>query len=68
MRTMKALLGKSEDSYSALLAYRATPLENGYSPAELLMSRKLRITIPKKLSPCLPKKSLVKGKEEKIRE
>ena len=34
VRTMKALLGKSEDPYSALLAYHATPLENGYSPAE----------------------------------
>ena len=71
VRTMKTLLGKSEDPYSALLAYRATHLENGYSPAELLMSRKLRTTIPmiqKKLSPCLPRKSLVKEKEEKIRE
>ena len=71
VRTMKALLGKSEEPYSALLVYRATPLENGYSPAELLMSRKLKTTIPmiqKKLSPCLPKKSLVKEKEEKIRE
>ena len=68
---MKALLGKSEDPYSALLVYRITPLENGYSPAELLMSRKLRTIIPmiqKKLSPCLPKKLLVKEKEEKIRE
>ena len=41
VRTMKALLGKSEDPYSALLVYRTTPLENRYSPAKLLMSRKL---------------------------
>jgi len=30
----------------ALLAYKATPLQNGYSPSELLMSRKLRTTVP----------------------
>ena len=69
--TVKTLLSKSsDDPYSALLAYHATPLENGYSPAELLMGRKLRTTIPtiqKQLLPCLPVKSAVKEKEEKIR-
>ena len=29
-----------------LLAYRSTPLSNGYSPAELLMGRRLRNTVP----------------------
>lgn len=29
---------------------RATPLANGYSPAELLMGRKLRTTVPVILS------------------
>lgn len=28
------------------MAYRATPLSNGHSPAELLMGRRLRTTIP----------------------
>ena len=32
--------------YLAMLAYRSTPLENGYSPVELLMGRLLRTTIP----------------------
>lgn len=32
--------------YLAILAYRTTPTEIGYSPAELLMSRKLRTTVP----------------------
>ena len=68
---MKTLLNKSTDNlYSALLACRATPLENGYSPAELLMGRKLRTIIPtfyKQFLPCLPDKSAVKVKEEKIR-
>ena len=45
VKTVKALLKKDSDPYQAL-AYRATPLEVGYSPSELLMSRKLRTTVP----------------------
>ena len=37
VRTIKDLLNKNDDPYLAILAYRSTPLENGYSPAELLM-------------------------------
>ena len=33
---------KGEDPYLAMLAYRDAPLDNGKSPAELLMGRKLR--------------------------
>ena len=39
--TVKDLLNKSEDPYLAIIAYRSTPLENGYSRAEFLMGRKL---------------------------
>ena len=31
---------------NALMSYRATPLENGYSPAEMLFGRKIRTTVP----------------------
>lgn len=46
MRTVKRLLKKSSDPYLALMAYRATPLANGYSPTELLMGRKIRTLVP----------------------
>ena len=37
VKTVKQLLVKNQDPYMAMLVYRATPLENGYSPAEMLM-------------------------------
>ena len=48
---------KSEDPYLALLSYRSSPIHYGYSPAELLMGRKLRSTLPlapEKLTPKRP--------------
>ena len=70
VRTIKDLLNKSDDPYLAILAYRSTPLENGYSPAELLMGRKLRTTIPTTLQamkPQLPNMSQLQNKENKIK-
>ena len=46
VRTVKALLRKNEDPYPALVAYRSTPLQNGFSPSELLMGRRLRTKVP----------------------
>ena len=47
VKMVKSLLSKSFDLYLALLAYRSTPLPwCGYSPAELLMGRKLKSEIP----------------------
>lgn len=37
---------KSEDLFLALLSYRSTQLENGYTPAELMKGRKLHSTLP----------------------
>ena len=46
MQTIKGLLKKAEDPYIALLAYRNTPLHMGYSPAQSLLSRRLRTSVP----------------------
>ena len=47
VKTVKSLLEHSNDPYFALLTYRATPLPwCGYSPAELLMGRKLQANLP----------------------
>jgi len=57
VQTVKALLGKSADPHLALLSYRTTPLLNGLSPAQLLMGRQLRSTVPLitcKLAPQTP--------------
>lgn len=70
VHTIKDLLNKSDDPYLAILAYRSTPLENGYSPAELLMGRKLRTTIPTTLQamkPQLPNSSKLQSRETQIK-
>ena len=46
VQTVKTVLKKSVDPYGALLAYRTTPIESDYSPAELLMGRQLRTSVP----------------------
>ena len=46
VRTAKSLLRKNDDIHSALLTYRSTPLQNGLSPSELLMGRRLRTQLP----------------------
>lgn len=46
VRTLKLLLKKAEDPYLALLNYRNTPGPTGFSPAQLLVSRRLRSRVP----------------------
>lgn len=71
VQTVKNLLKKAADRHLALLAYRATPLQSGYSPAQLLMGRRLRTTVPtlpSQLDPVLPDgKAFASGDREKRR-
>ena len=70
VKTIKELLKKSNESHLALLAYRSTPIANGYAPAELLISRKLRTNISisrEAWRPRVPDKTLLADKEEELR-
>lgn len=56
VQTIKSMLKKEKDPYLALLAYRSSPQFGCYSPAELLMGRRLRTTVvdhPDNLRPAL---------------
>ncbi|KAL5006376.1 hypothetical protein ScPMuIL_015182 [Solemya velum] len=67
VQTIKRVLSGAKDPDRALLAYRATPLKNGYSPAELLMGRKIRTTLPenpKHFVPTWPYLKITRGTEE----
>ena len=74
MQTVKSLLKKADqdDPYLALLAYRSTPLSvSGYSPAELLMNRKPRTTLPilsENLKPQVPDYSKLQYTDKQRRE
>ena len=68
VRTIKRLLKKADDPYVALLEYRTTPVTCGYSPAELLMNRKLRSSVPispVQLQPSVPDYSQLRENDEK---
>ncbi|XP_054266863.1 uncharacterized protein K02A2.6-like [Macrosteles quadrilineatus] len=73
VKIAKMILKKNvEDPYLALLAYRTTPLWNGFSPSQLLMNRaeRLRSTLPQTGHLLCGKPDLkdLKGREETYRE
>ena len=73
VQTIKNIMKKvsGQDLYLALLSYRTTPLENGFSPAQLLMGRDLRTPLPilpSQLKPSWPNLELLREKENKSRE
>ncbi|UYV65139.1 K02A2.6-like [Cordylochernes scorpioides] len=70
VKIAKLILKKNQDPSLGLLEYRSTPLENGYSTAELLMGRKLRTTLPiapENLNPKLVDSQTLKRKEGRRR-
>ena len=68
VKTVKQLLTKNHDPHLAMLAYRSTPLENGYSPAELLLGHKLHTTLSiskEQLQPNLPNTEKLRKRRER---
>ena len=71
VRTVKQLLESADDPYDALLCYCSTPQANGYSPAEMLMNRKLRTKLPmasQQRIPAVPNRSSLAERENIARE
>lgn len=69
VQTVKQLLKKNTDPYKALMIYRATPLKNGYSPAELCMGRMIRTNLPMTsdiLTPKWPNVKIVQERESEF--
>ncbi|UYV82899.1 K02A2.6-like [Cordylochernes scorpioides] len=67
VKIVKSLMKKNKDLVLALMEYRATPLANGLSPAELLFGRKIRTIVPCSSSSLTPKtvdQSKLRGEEE----
>ncbi|UYV72544.1 hypothetical protein LAZ67_9003635 [Cordylochernes scorpioides] len=67
VKIVKSLMKKNKDPILALMEYRATPLANGLSPAELLFGRKIRTMVPctsLSLTPKTVDQSKLRGEEE----
>ena len=65
-KTVKNLLKKEKDQAKGLLAYRSTPLACKFSPAQLLMGRKVRSSVPifhTELSPQWPDLDKLQARE-----
>ena len=70
VQIVKNLWKRSDDPHLALLSYNSTPIKLGYSPAQLLMSRNIRSTIPvaaDNIKPQVPKLLEVKKRDEKLK-
>jgi transposase InsO family protein len=71
VRIANNLLKKANDPHLALLSHRSSPLQHGYSPAQLLMSRQLRSTLPTTTSilhPQLPDYQALRTADDNIKQ
>ncbi|KAL3218996.1 hypothetical protein MRX96_031211 [Rhipicephalus microplus] len=71
VKIIKTSTTKTKDPYPTLIACRSTPLKNGYSPAKLLMGRRLRSRFSlcsTKLTPQWPDQDSLRNFEERYRQ
>lgn len=71
VQNIKSILNKCKDEYAALLNYRNTPLQNGFSPAQLSMGRRLKTRVPcnpEDLKPQTPDQTILRRKEKAYRD
>ena len=69
VKTVKAMLKKSKDPHLALLSYRSTEFSwCSLSPAQLLMGRRIRSTLPQILENLIPDWPYLKKFEEQDRQ
>jgi transposase InsO family protein len=69
VQTMKRMIQKSDDPYLAIMSYRATPHPwCNLSPAELLMGRKMRTTIPQTKESLTPTWPYISEKNKQFKE
>lgn len=72
VQTAKSLLNKNVDIHLSLLSYRSTLFENGFTPSELMLGRKIKSHLP--VMPSMldfPEQSIKKKvmfKEEEIKQ
>lgn len=55
VKCVKKGLAKTHNANIFLMEYRTTPLENGFSPSELLMRRRIKTLLPVYSDVLLPK-------------
>ena len=74
VNVVKTLFRKCEisgdDAYLTLMNYRSSPIRNGFSPAELIMGRKIRTrvpTLPTNLAPVKVDGKIIQSREKLYR-
>ena len=67
VQTVKRLWEKTGDKVKSLMIYRDTPLESGYSPAQLLMGRSIRTGLPRAVQKKVVREEF-EGKDRQIKD